>query len=146
MRRRVVGWAGLVAVALVAQAVPAEIDRAEEIVRLPYEVFAALPHEPPFDWSSDGCSVPFGFAAASARFAPACRLHDFGYRNFGGRGRGLRPTEATRRWIDERFLTEMLRLCADPVAERPASTYAGCLRTARTWFWTVRSAGRSWFS
>lgn len=64
-----------------------------------------------FDWTTDGCTLtPRGWERT---FLRACHLHDFGYRNYGSiRGLRLGRDEPTRRWIDRRFRTEMLRVCA----------------------------------
>lgn len=64
-----------------------------------------------FDWSTDGCSPPTPDAPAGV-FRGACRLHDFGYRNFG-KGPTLGRNEAQRKQIDDRFLVEMYRTCDD---------------------------------
>lgn len=73
-----------------------------------------------FDWSDDGCSGPWGISNAYRNlFNKPCQLHDFGYRNYGrvdaddlGRARlHLGRDESTRSWIDDRFRTEMGRVC-----------------------------------
>lgn len=75
-----------------------------------------------FDWSDDGCSGPWGISNAYRNlFNKPCQLHDFGYRNYGrvdadGRGRPrlhLGRDEPTRSWIDDRFRTEMVRVCTN---------------------------------
>jgi hypothetical protein len=61
-----------------------------------------------FDWTSDGCSwTP---PALAARFNGPCQLHDFGYRNFG-KGLTVQRNETRRKWIDDRFKTEMDSVC-----------------------------------
>ena len=85
---------------------------AERLVALPYTVFAreAQQRRSPFDWSTDGCSrTP---RALARRFAGPCRQHDFAYRNLG-RGLRLDASDATRRWVDDRFLDELRRRCAE---------------------------------
>jgi hypothetical protein len=67
-----------------------------------------------FDWTDDGCSgaEQIGWVSNVYRnlFNEPCRLHDFGYRNFG-KGLALERTEAKRTAIDARFRVEMDRLC-----------------------------------
>ena len=58
------------------------------------------------DWSDDGCSGPtppviFDYTA--------CRLHDFGYRNVSQYVQGR--TDAVRKQVDERFLSNMYLSC-----------------------------------
>jgi Prokaryotic phospholipase A2 len=69
-----------------------------------------------FDWTDDGCSGrneigPLSLAYRNL-FNEPCRLHDFGYRNFG-KGLALYKHEDMRARIDTRFLEEMSRLCSD---------------------------------
>lgn len=67
-----------------------------------------------FDWTDDGCSgaEQIGFVSNVYRnlFNKPCRLHDFGYRNFG-KGLTLYRNETMRLQIDNRLKTEMIRLC-----------------------------------
>jgi hypothetical protein len=67
-----------------------------------------------FDWTDDGCSGADVIGAVSNvyrnLFNKPCRLHDFGYRNFG-KGLRLERTESKRTEIDARFRVEMERLC-----------------------------------
>jgi hypothetical protein len=64
-----------------------------------------------FDWSDDGCSGPPGIKNAyRSLFDKPCQIHDFGYRNYGNWLR-LSRNENTRSWIDDRFESEMVRLC-----------------------------------
>jgi len=85
-------------------------QRATSIMESTYGGFAFIKqsHESPFDWSSDGCS----WTPPPQRWEQEvpCQEHDFGYRNFG-KGLTLDRTEARRAWIDQRFLSEMLRNC-----------------------------------
>lgn len=61
-----------------------------------------------FDWDTDSCSwTPSSWKKL---FDPACQQHDFGYRNFG-KGLTLGRDESTRKWIDDRFETEMKAIC-----------------------------------
>lgn len=86
---------------------------ADGIMRMTYDQFADFSrvHPKPFDWSTDGCSGPkFTKHIYKDLFDKPCRLHDFGYRNYG-RGLHLGRNEATRAWIDQRFREEMDRRC-----------------------------------
>ena len=127
----------------------ADVQRAEAIMKTGYENFASLPHERPFDWSTDGCSVPYEWIPERGVFEDACRLHDFGYRNFGSQGLGLQPTESARKMIDNRFLTEMKRICAKrfPMSANPfgPSRYEWCGTTAVSYFQAVRDHGAQYF-
>jgi Prokaryotic phospholipase A2 len=86
---------------------------ADGIMRMTYDQFADFSrvHLKPFDWSTDGCSGPkFTKRIYKDLFDKPCRLHDFGYRNYG-RGLHLGRNETTRAWIDLRFKQEMDRRC-----------------------------------
>jgi hypothetical protein len=82
-----------------------------------------------FDWSTDRCShapeKPFGF-----RFGPACRHHDFGYRNYRAAG----TFDVHRKRIDEVFRADLRRECdshrlaAQPVCNALAFTYFESVR------------------
>jgi hypothetical protein len=88
-------------------------EEADRIMNLTAERFAAHPHVAPFDWSTDGCTA--SLPGYGETFRQPCMQHDFGYRNYGGRGElKLDPTERTRAWIDQRFLEEMNRVCDRP--------------------------------
>lgn len=85
-----------------------------------------------FDWSTDHCTRapenPFGF-----RFGPACRHHDFGYRNYQAAGTLGRH----RARLDEVFRADLRRECD---RHRPAVQPA-CNALAFTYFHTVRLLG-----
>ncbi|WP_371821205.1 phospholipase A2 [Blastococcus sp. PRF04-17] len=90
-----------------------------------------------FDWTDDGCSGRSVVGPISNvyrnLFNGPCRLHDFGYRNFGN-GLQLYRHESMRSYIDRRFLAEMNRLCD--------ATYSGwnrflCRETAWNMYNTV---------
>ncbi|WP_327414083.1 phospholipase [Streptomyces sp. NBC_01233] len=85
-----------------------------------------------FDWSTDHCTSspdnPFGFP-----FATACDRHDFGYRNH--RAAGLFPAAKAR--LDEAFLADMKRVCA----QYPGSRKSSCEGTAWTYYQAVRLLG-----
>ncbi|MCC3779211.1 phospholipase [Streptomyces sp. UNOB3_S3] len=109
-------------------------------MNLTYRQFAAQRHVPPFDWSTDGCTPPTPSAWATV-FRPACVMHDFGYRNYGG-GLRLDPGEERRAWVDRRFLEEMRRVCAD----RPSEPGFDCAGAAQTMYTAVRSFGSTaWY-
>ena len=87
-----------------------------------------------FDWSSDKCSHapenPFGFA-----FGPACRHHDFGYRNY----RALGVLAQHRGRLDEVFRADLRRICDGhrKVAQPP------CNVLAFTYYQAVRVFGEA---
>lgn len=115
-------------------------DEASRLVSMPYAAFerAARDRAAPFDWTTDGCSrTPQRLAA---RFDGPCRQHDFAYRNLG-RGLRLRPTEAARRWADERFHDELRRRCAELFA---GLRLTRCRVTARGMWAAVRRLGPRW--
>lgn len=92
---------------------PSVRAEADKIMRMTYDQFADFSrlHLKPFDWSTDGCSGPkFTKRIYKDLFDKPCRLHDFGYRNYG-RGLHLGRNETTRAWIDLRFKQEMDRRC-----------------------------------
>lgn len=74
--------AALLAIAPTASASdnPELIQGADRIMALPVEEFVTTEHTPPYNWTTDGCSVPGGMAPYAKLFTPACELHDFGYR------------------------------------------------------------------
>ncbi|MGW7081445.1 phospholipase A2 [Streptomyces sp. NPDC054871] len=92
---------------------PELLPAADQILALPVEEFEQTQQVAPYDWSNDGCSVPGGMAPYMKLFTPACKLHDFGYRNYGTRNQhlSLDPTGPRKQQVDERFLAEMRRLC-----------------------------------
>jgi hypothetical protein len=130
-------------------------QRAHAIMDKTYSAFISYKrhvHPAPFDWSSDGCSIPGkgvpGWVGKLVRsvaslFNQPCQLHDFGYRNFGS-GLKLGPDENTRHWIDDRFYHEMQRLCNRKyhVWYRIANKEA-CLNEAHGMFLAVRGFGES---
>jgi len=100
---------------------------------------AKATREPPFDWSTDGCTkTP---AAWAVTFDGPCQQHDFGYRNLG-HGLRLRPTEAARLTVDRRLLTELRRVCAERFAELAA---VRCRVKARAMYAAVRIFNPPWF-
>ncbi|MEU6575083.1 phospholipase A2 [Streptomyces sp. NPDC046805] len=122
-------------------AAPTVRDQADALMSLPYERFAVAPHDPPFNWSTDGCSVPTGYAPYSNVFRPACVQHDFGYRNYGARfALRLDPTRAAKDWIDGRFRTEMHRVC-DHTYDSAALAHLRCANAAESYYVAVHLAG-----
>lgn len=133
---------------------------ARAIVDEPYYDFVRHPHTAPFDWSTDGCSVPvfaqaaafvpspslgFGLEHAMDVFRPACELHDFGYRNFG-KGLHLSQNENTRAWIDHRFWREMARICDDQygsLLDKLDGEWESCEAWAKAFYAAVRNFARS---
>jgi hypothetical protein len=94
---------------------------------------------PPFDWTVDNCSV----LPIDLRFEEPCQRHDFGYKNYGTGGAGLRlsPDEDTRRWIDDILLADMFAVCPDSPIEA-----AFICRAAALGVWgAVRLGGQSAF-
>lgn len=117
-------------------------------MQLPYEEFMTFPRDSEFDWSSDGCSTPW-YVADEDKFDSICRQHDFGYRNFGGRGLRLSPTEETRKMIDDRLFFELHRLCTNTyrMSANPfgLNDHEGCLQNARLYHIGVRERGAEYF-
>ncbi|WP_253911105.1 phospholipase A2 [Streptomyces sp. CNQ-509] len=110
-------------------------------MNLTYGEFAETPHAP-LNWTADGCSVPTGYAPYREVFRPACALHDFGYRNYGGKHeRKLSPTRETENWIDGRFRTETRRICDDRDGSRLSRLT--CLNAAEAYYEAVRLGGDS---
>ncbi|MDI3388244.1 phospholipase A2 [Streptomyces sp. B-S-A8] len=127
--------------ATTAPASPALVRAADRIMALPVERFVTVEHVAPFDWSTDGCSVPGEAVPYKKLFTPACTQHDFGYRNYGSRAGtlALDPTPARKAAIDARFLEEMRRICD---RERPGPIrHTACYGAARTYYDAVRIAG-----
>jgi hypothetical protein len=124
------------------------IARANQIMGLDYAAFDRLPkNEPPFDWSNDHCSNPFGdtlpiLGDFNDDFSRACDQHDFGYANYGAGGLQLSMNENTRGWIDDRLLQEMRRICNNEV---PFLDIPFCHTAATAFYGAVRTFGRSAF-
>ncbi|GAA3648204.1 phospholipase [Nonomuraea antimicrobica] len=85
-----------------------------------------------FDWSSDLCSGspdrPLGFD-----FRPACRRHDFGYRNYKALGR----FPANKEHVDSAFLFDMRQVCVEYAGARKTA----CDRLAWSYYQAVRRLG-----
>ncbi len=95
-----------------------------------------------FDWTDDGCSGAEQIGGLSnvyrSLFNEPCRLHDFGYRNFG-KGLTLYRHEDMRKRIDDRFKAEMVRLCNDKYQGwTKYLNWAACQNEASAVYATVR--------
>lgn len=92
-----------------------------------------------FDWNDDGCSLPRQLKSIAHRwdrlFTPACKRHDFGYRNFG-KGLMLASNAATKYGIDSQFLTDMKWLCTQ-------SGGSGCGFAAKLFYLGVHKSGQA---
>lgn len=128
-------------------------QRANRIMNMTYSAFIAYKrdvHPRPFDWNTDGCSIPGRHApdwvgalvrSVANLFNQPCQLHDFGYRNYG-KGLKLAPDENTRHWIDDRFYHEMQRLCNHKYhAWYRIANKEACLNEAHSMFLAVRAFG-----
>ncbi|ORT57032.1 phospholipase A2 [Streptomyces sp. CB03238] len=125
-------------VATVAE--PTVREQADRIMNLTYREFARTPRIEPFNWTTDGCSVPSGYAPYSEVFRPACVQHDFGYRNYGANHElKLSPTRETKDWIDSRFRTEMERVCQDTSVTPLA--HINCMNAAQAYHLAVSFGG-----
>jgi Prokaryotic phospholipase A2 len=120
-------------------------QQADRIMRLDYRAFIRLKRNknkrPPwFNWDDDGCSGPPVIKEAYRHvFNQPCQLHDFGYKNYGQpKGRKLGRNEKVRRWIDDRFLQEMRRLCNTKLRNL-GQPLTACLGEARVVWGAVRS-------
>lgn len=132
--------AGLATVAP-AHASSSRFDRAVEIMKSSMSDFQATKRSAPrpFDWRDDNCSVPRGARVLIDNdylriFRKACERHDFGYRNFG-KGLELDRTADRRKWIDQRFKADMLRICEQrerkdgwDICEASAEKFYGAVR------------------
>ncbi|GAA2497804.1 phospholipase A2 [Streptomyces gobitricini] len=119
---------------------PAVREEADRIMNLTYRDFARTPRVEPFNWTTDGCSVPVGYAPYSQVFRPACVQHDFGYRNYGANHElRLSPTRETKNWIDSQFRTEMERVCQDTYATYLA--HLNCVNAAQAYHVAVSFGG-----
>jgi hypothetical protein len=98
---------------------------------------------PPFDWGSNGCNFGEVTGPYQRLFDRACDRHDFGYRNYGGRGLRLDPSERRRLRIDARLHEDLRSLCA---RHHPTlAARAACNSAAASVYATVLGAGSPWF-
>ena len=112
----------------------------------------------PLDWSTDLCSAPIvGNSGRSFDFSPACRRHDFGYRNYKLLDRryscAARPlahycrpgtwryghwwNEWRRKTLDDLFSLDMKVLCD----RRPLWERARCHLWRGVYYLAVRTVG-----
>jgi len=99
-----------------------------------------------FDWSDNGCSVPWALrlsvptlSFAARTFAAECSQHDFAYRNFGGVLR-LDPSAARRLQVDRHFYRLLRARCtAADIVRRHAVLL--CRFYARAFYRAVRIFG-----
>lgn len=119
-----------------------------------------------FDWSTDGCSVPdlgsvavstpFGTkhvnlnaiaAKYSAAFLPACKIHDFGYRNFGKGSYTVTEGDDNadpRKSVDDRLHANMDSICAtNPPPVKDFWDKPACDGVAKVFYDAVRVGGGS---
>ncbi|CAM4121174.1 hypothetical protein GCM10009799_28290 [Nocardiopsis rhodophaea] len=85
----------------------------------------SAPHADQLDWSSDSCSwspnEPLGY-----NFAPGCKRHDFGYRNYK---KQTRFTEPNRLKIDDNFRDDLYGICGgDWLCRAVADIYYSAVR------------------
>jgi hypothetical protein len=117
--------------------------------------FKTRQHPRPFNWRDDGCSVPNSVVALSpATFAATrayarlfdwpCEMHDFGYRNYGGKRLRLDRSEKARGWVDWRLLIETQRACTNSYRGKPIRLKA-CKGASRAFYSAVHRFGRSAF-
>lgn len=90
----------------------------------------------PYNWSTDTCAGEF----PDAFMADPCLRHDFGYRNYGN-GIRLERDEATRNWIDDIFLQDMLAQCQKPEF---LLAFPACATQAVIYYEAVRNGGGNW--
>jgi hypothetical protein len=117
--------------------------QADRVMRMSYDDFTRYKRRVvdwPLNWTSNGCNWPADWA--NNTFRPACEQHDFGYRNYGKYMRFGR-NETTRNWIDNRFKTELYRICDDKVPS--GDTWLGCRITARAMYEGVSWGARRHF-
>ncbi|WP_158885944.1 phospholipase A2 [Amycolatopsis anabasis] len=141
----VVALATLMAGVMPASASGGVLDRADYIMNQPYRQFAeiAAGREAPFDWTSDGCSYMPDTGGWKNYFKLVCAQHDFGYRNYGGRGQlKLDPDDDRREWIDDRFREELKRACDSDGAQGELSA---CQGVADAMYAATRLAGGLFF-
>lgn len=112
-----------------------------------------------FNWGFDGCSVPSwvykalapvglddNVATYSKFFRPSCRIHDFGYRNFGKGSYRVTAGDSSdpRKSVDDRFDALMHKRCnANPPAVSYAPDKWACNRVAGVFYEAVRKFGAS---
>jgi hypothetical protein len=112
-----------------------------------------------YNFGFDGCSVPswvyktlkpFGLddnvATYSNFFKPSCKIHDFGYRNFGKGSYTVTAGDSSdpRKSVDDRFHTLMNRKCDHNPPSVPAAPDSwACKKVADVFYQAVRKFGGS---
>lgn len=110
-----------------------------------------------YDFGFDGCSVPSwvykalepfhlddDVATYAKFFRPSCRIHDFGYRNFGKGPYTVKAGDSpdARKSVDDRFHALMDRKCAhNPPKILPIGNTAICRTVADVFYEAVRKFG-----
>ncbi|MFF3484289.1 phospholipase A2 [Streptomyces sp. NPDC002701] len=124
-----------------ALAAASDLESADRIMNLGYRDFMRHPRIAPFDWETNGCT--WVGPPARQMFHDACVQHDFGYGNYGAKGRlKLDPTSGRRAWIDERLWHEMRNICHDHYT---GILQPGCLTSAKIVYDGVRELGKDYF-
>jgi hypothetical protein len=112
-----------------------------------------------YNFGFDGCSVPSwvyttlkpyhlddNLATFASFFRPSCRIHDFGYRNFGKGPYTVTAGDSSdqRKSVDDRFHALMYRKCAhNPPSVRFAPDTWACEKVADIFYQAVRKFGGS---
>jgi hypothetical protein len=112
-----------------------------------------------YNFGFDGCSLPAWLHKALGRlglddnaatyakfFRPSCRIHDFGYRNFGKGPYKVTAGDSTdpRKSVDDRFHTLMNRKCGhNPPSVPAAPDDLVCKKVAGVFYQAVRKFGAS---
>lgn len=125
------------------------LARANDIYYRGTDSFMSIKRSPPaadrgFDWSDDGCSVPFSIPTVPSVvwFPDQCRQHDFGYRNYGSAAPPrLDPTESRRRSVDDHFYGRMNARCGAWWI-RYGGQEPVCLASSLAFYGAVRNFGR----
>lgn len=108
-------------------------------------VKASGSRNPRFNWADNGCSIPPPLGLGlffDGDFTPACKRHDFGYRN-GGQGLEIAPTDSERQRIDAKLQTDAEGIC---LAKYSGVKESRCLGEARTVYIAVHNnASREFF-
>ena len=93
---------------------------------------------PNYNWKTNGCSNPAKYTHYADNFYWPCVQHDFGYGNNQLVGQ---HNEATRKFIDDKFLEHMKQVCSHyAILAKP-----GCYGAANVFYLAVRAGGRSAF-
>jgi hypothetical protein len=116
---------------------PEYVDEINRFMAMPMRDFLRAKRRAPgpFDWNDNGCSsvdsTPQGF-----NFLPACKRHDFGYRNYGN-GLKASPKDSTREYVDQRFRQDLYNHCS----RYQGSEASDCYAYAYSYYHGVRRLG-----